>query len=155
MEMKIISENIVPLFTMTVFYLLYLFALFLAGGFNNIAILNWSIFSKLLIVIFPIYFTILILNKYRLTASDAILIAIPILFWLLLTLIFHQGGKSITNSLVIEPEMVIIITGLYLLKFVNIKFIKMFSDSMISYGLFIIILIGVFLVVRFVPTIGS
>lgn len=99
---------------LTIFYIIY--TIFYGSGLKlqSFFILDWNIFIKVSMLIFPIYLLLLWKNAQTLSPSDFRGLYIPFLFWILIVLVF--GGRSWRNFLVVDLPIVGLLTGLYLIK---------------------------------------
>lgn len=136
-------------------YIIYCVYFLIAVGFENFFyLLDWSIFSKLFLFIFPIYSYLFYKLKGSLKKYDYFFIFSPILFWIILISIV--GGKSSMNALIVEPPIIGILSGIYLFKFVNKKntlgFVNhSFKASIIIYLLILTTITVIHFVLPYIP----
>lgn len=133
-------------------YFIYFFFFWAAGGFEaNIFKVNWYLFSKLCLVFIPIYIFIIYYSEIKLFASDLLYVVAPISFWFLLVGIKYN--KSLVNGLLVEPEMIILLSGFcFIIRiFASINFNV--SRKITSISLFAVLLIGAWAIACFVPVI--
>jgi hypothetical protein len=96
-------------------YVAYLFVIWAGGGFeSNFWRFDWRIFYKLCLVIIPIYIFIFRHFQTKFFSYDLWFLLVPFLLWFLLVA-FIYTEKSLFNAVFVEPEMIIIFSGLYLL----------------------------------------
>ncbi len=146
--MKNIFNSIPFLVTGTVLYILYVWFFCLGVGFGRFFEIDWLIFSKLLLFLFPVYIW-LIYKSESFYFSDLFLILSPVFLWLLISIFI--SGKSGSNFYLIEPEFVLALSGIYLLKNPLIKLFGFIPEICVKFGLVSVLWILVVLVFKFVP----
>lgn len=127
---------------------LYLFVIVINILTLSSSFISLYFFSKLIVILFPIYMWILFENGTMII--DKYFIVLPISFWLIFAFIF--GFKSGLNSLIVEPQIIVMLSGLYLSRFlINQDIIK----RKIAIVLVLINFLMAFLVYHFVPIFGD
>jgi hypothetical protein len=96
----------------------YLFSLNIVGILNILEFkFDTSIFIKIVFLLLPVYVVCVWRVKDRITGFDFGMQFTPFFLWVGITSIF--GGKSATNFYFVELHAAIIISGLYLMKYIT------------------------------------
>jgi hypothetical protein len=143
---KIIKKIISRIGFLNVFLYLYVIAVNLLT-FDS-SIMSFYFFSKLAFILLPVYLLILF-NKRRMLV-DKYFVILPVFFWFILAAFF--GFKSGVNCMVVEPFVVMILSGLYLPVF-------WFNNDVIRKKMAIVLvlvsLMMVFIGYNFIPVFGG
>lgn len=115
-----------------VLYLLYLTIYIYGGGINSLFdVFNWTIFPKLLLIVGPMYIYYLWRNKENMITLDYYLLFLPIAVWMLSFFIFNQN-KGASNAIILEPSIVCLMTGAYLLRIPIARMGLSISNNMVA-----------------------
>ncbi|HTB63141.1 MAG TPA: hypothetical protein VK737_06095 [Opitutales bacterium] len=103
------------LITALAVYIVYATGFWLGGGFNsNFWQVDWLVFSKLCLIVIPSYVIIAESLKRHLFSYDLAFLLFPFLIWFLLAVLCFSH-KSLFNAFFVEPEIIMLLSGIYFL----------------------------------------
>mgnify|MGYP001126141983 FL=1 len=98
-------------------YALYVVYFLLSTGLENFfPLFDWRLFQRLLLVAAPAFNIYLWSQRDRMVRLDLFLIWVPFLAWVAAIYAFGQE-KGLMNAAVVEPPIVGLLAGVYLLRF--------------------------------------
>jgi hypothetical protein len=114
--MELASKKVAWFGVVLALYFLYFASFYLATGFQSFFTVDWRAFQRLAVLVAPVYVWLLWRQRDHMIWLDYHAFYLPFVSWALA--FWGVGGsKGLMNALVVEPGAVILLCGVYLLRF--------------------------------------